>query len=166
MQDERGPRKSKTPKVTQTNTAAPKNWKPRSKIIIYIYIYIRRRGNRFVSRPFRAALLYSFVVVRPHPVGLTPSRCVSVRSRVKRQTFAAGVAVFRRVRIRNRGANILDEPETVPIQRPDGPVAQSRTEPSAEQNVASIVRADGGVLADEPRHAICRVRFLPPPHPR
>lgn len=32
VQDERGPRKSKTPKIPEINTIVPKNWKTRSKM--------------------------------------------------------------------------------------------------------------------------------------
>ncbi|XP_029342166.1 nuclear receptor subfamily 2 group E member 1 [Acyrthosiphon pisum] len=32
VQDERGPRKSKLPKITEINTVEPKNWKTRSKM--------------------------------------------------------------------------------------------------------------------------------------
>lgn len=44
VQDERGPRKSKTPKITETNTVISKNWKTRSNIqynlIIIIFFFV------------------------------------------------------------------------------------------------------------------------------
>lgn len=56
VQDERGPRKSKTSKIPEINTIVPKNWKTRSKkcntplIIPFVTSYLRviNKFNKFV----------------------------------------------------------------------------------------------------------------------
>jgi len=60
VQDERGPRKSKLPKITEINTVEPENWKTRSKMFkLMIPLLLHQLHNQ---RVIKNSYLYENVI--------------------------------------------------------------------------------------------------------
>jgi len=134
VQDERGPRKSKTPKITEINTIAPKNWKPRSKIIIYVdvtwsAIYIL---SLCLSHTLFPVLFFYRYKKTKQPIRLDFfSFCSYIINKNKVRSCVIST-VFRRIHIWDWSANIFDESEAVQVQRSDGGVVESWSKRSAQ----------------------------------